>query len=273
MKNTIIETAPSSTSMSIYLLFIYLFIITMYCLFNQNIKSGDQYTNLKNLGYVIFTFFQVLAFLFLLWKIVTSGDEIKEKGFQLSDFIKNTFGKNPFGTYTTTLFYGLNGLIVLYLIAFIIYMKYQPPNINIQLNVFFFFVVFAIGLLSFLLYSNMKIPLYSVLIIGIILNAVSSILTTISLTNATDKITNLPPKQSHMLTVYTAITITDILLLLFLAALLFTRGFTLELITIPNMTQYKVNNGIVIFCSLSLIILSAYNIYNSNNLMLAYVKS
>jgi len=240
----------------------------MYCLFNKDITSGEQSTNIKNLGYVLFVFFQILAFVFLLWKIFTGENEIRQKGVLFSEFIQHVMGKSPFGKWTSSIFYTVNGLILFYFIAFIIYMKLQPPMINAELSIFLFFVVFAFGLLNYILYSNTRIPIYLVLLIGIILNAVSSILTGISLTNTTNKITSLPKKQNQSLTIYTAITITDVLLLLFLASMLFTKRFTLTFLP-SNTTEYTRNNALVTFFSFSLIVLSGYNIYNANKFMLS----
>jgi len=269
-----------STSISVYLLFLYVFIITMYCLFNQNIQNDDIRNPLESLGYSLLFLFEILIFGFIVWKIYmaySSGDaQFKEKGIRMVDYIKTMVGSdNPFGTYANIVFYMAMIIGGSYLLELVAYMFYQGNTQKVSYKILFFFVIGFFSTVAFLFYNNVMIPMYILLIIGVVLTAISSILATISLSkvereNKGKGALQLPASGVDLLKVYNILTITCLCILAILAIMLFTKGFKLSGFSEgedPTKLFYKINNSIVILLSLVLTILSSYNIYNTNQLL------
>jgi hypothetical protein len=258
---------PVGTSITVYLMFIYLFIITMYCLFNENVK-GDQKKNIENVGYFLLVFFEILLFVFLLWKIFgTSGGDTKEKGVVLADYVEKMIGANgsPFGKYTNTVYYSAMAIAFFYFILWIVYMvKYNHSN-NTEINVLLFFSILAIFTVGSVFYRRDNVPIYIILCIGIALNTVSFVLAGISSYTVSNQKSKWNKKQEHQLHIYNVLTVTILLSMLLLAALLFTKGFEL----IKGNPNYKMNNSIVVLLYLAVIVLSGYNIHNTNSLYLS----
>jgi hypothetical protein len=204
------------------------------------------------------------------------GDKsILEKGFNLVEYIEqmtnstnlNIFGKYTAGLYSATIFTS----ILIFFIFFIYLIIHKSKSGNaIQLFIMFFALIIAI--ISGIVYRKITIPLVAIIGIGIILNGITSLMAGSTLVNIptserSQGALDISDISKEKLNQYKIISIMCIFILFALSVILFTKEFTLNLANIPNTNIYKYNNGIAILFSTVLIILSSYNIYNTNALI------
>lgn len=277
-----LSPAPvSSTNISMYILLLFLFIIMMYCSFNQDVRNGNTKYNLESLGNILLILFGFVLSAFILWKLYkaysTNDSSITTKGFNMAEFATNITGdENIFGKFTNSIigFIGLIGLI--YLIEFIVYMV-QNKSRGVGLKMVIFFGLLFFSTIAGVFFKRITVPLSIVLGIGILLNIISSILVIISLYAAptrevtvqgtTQKRVQFTEKSAELLNIYKILTITCLCILFALMIFLFTPTFQYSFNGNIPMDVYIFNNAFTMLLSLMLVLISSYNIYISNDLM------
>jgi hypothetical protein len=278
--------SQEETSISIYLLFLYLFIICMYCLFSNNKHGNKSQNNLETLGYILFIVFEIILFFFILWKIFSSftkeGNDksVLTKGFNVVEYIEvvtNSINLNIFGKYTSSIYSTVLFTSIIVFFTALIYMSVNKPTNGIGFQLFIMFFVLFLCLVSAIFYNRLTIPIIAILIIGMVLNGITSLMTASTLINIpksekSQGALDISPIAKDRLNQYKVISITNIFALFGLVTILFTRKFKMNKDEIsPNL--YKYNNGIVILLSIILVILSIYNIYNGTNLIYSIQNS
>jgi hypothetical protein len=283
VKPAIKISLSTPTSITIYLLFVFLFIISMYCLFNKNVRDPQTKHHLENMGYILLFFFEFILFAFILWKFYKAyfgkeDDFIKEKGFEMVEYMaKLTGNSEPFGSYSTAIFYIVMFITFFYFCESIITMSVEKSSQNMDSKIAFFFSILAMGGLATILYRSIRIPLAIVLLVSIVFNIISTIFVLISFSNIPKneqkESVPLPDYSVESLRIYKILTVTCICILFVLALILFTRNMKL---TAPGvnvksdsgeMITYLGVNGIVILFSFGITLISTYNVYNADKLM------
>ena len=239
--------------------------------------------HLENMGYILLFFFEFILFAFILWKFYKAyfgkeDDFIKEKGFEMVEYMaKLTGNSEPFGSYSTAIFYIVMFITFFYFCESIITMSVEKSSQNMDSKIAFFFSILAMGGLATILYRSIRIPLAIVLLVSIVFNIISTIFVLISFSNIPKneqkESVPLPDYSVESLRIYKILTVTCICILFVLALILFTRNMKL---TAPGvnvksdsgeMITYLGVNGIVILFSFGITLISTYNVYNADKLM------
>jgi hypothetical protein len=272
-------SAPPKTNLTIYLLFLYLFVVCIYCLFYRTTNGNQTNNQLENFGYGLLFIFEITLFAFILYQLYQSyfgsesNAEIQAKGIDLGAYLSKMIGNTEIvEKYGNLILYIFFAITIGYVIAFLFYLGNYTANQTIDIRTIFLFLILSITGLSVIIYRKMVIPISIILVLGIVLNIVSSVMTSISLANVPKDekkagYLNLPKSSAEDLKIYTSLTLTILGLMILLTTMLMTPNFKLSETEIASF-QY----GFTIFVSFALIVLSSLNIYYANNLLYSIIN-